>query len=217
MERMEQGGALYRLGLELGGLGVVSIGYGGGELAQALARSAGCGVALAGGEARFHDGSCAACGVWLGKYYGIPVSLFVRQLGVKARVHVYDRQGRTMTSGRITAASAAPCTGQWEQLVGADSGWASARVRGQRRGGAAAVEGPQALVLALERMGYAVVDRPAWGVPLFRTDREGFSLEVELNGRVFRPPGEDALAAAANFTESGRVMPAFGSGSPQVL
>ena len=76
--RRSLGQELYELGLRLGDLGAVAIGSGGGPLAGTLARAAGCGVALAGGEARFHDGSCAACGAWLGRYYNLPAILSTR-------------------------------------------------------------------------------------------------------------------------------------------
>mgnify|MGYP000440844855 CR=1 FL=1 len=59
--RMQQGRRMYELGLRLGSLGAVAIGSAGGSLAQALARAAGCGAALTGGEVKFHDGGCAAC------------------------------------------------------------------------------------------------------------------------------------------------------------
>ena len=49
MGRTQLGREYYELGLALGGLGTVLIGSGGGSLARALARAAGCGAALAGG------------------------------------------------------------------------------------------------------------------------------------------------------------------------
>ena len=54
--RVRLGRRMYELGLRLGALGAVAIGSAGGSLARALARAAGCGAALAGGEVRFHDG-----------------------------------------------------------------------------------------------------------------------------------------------------------------
>ena len=82
----ELGRELYELGLRLGGLGTVGIGSGGGAVARMLARLVGCGAALAGGEVKFYDGSCAACGAWLGRYYSLPMSVFVRQEGDRAEV-----------------------------------------------------------------------------------------------------------------------------------
>ena len=205
--RTQRGRELYELGLDLGVLGPVAIGAAGGTLAQALARCVGCGVALAGGEARFHDGSCAACGVWLTRYYSMAAGVFFRQEGGQVVMHLTDGQGRPFTppSGAVTA----PCTGQWDLLTGADSGWAARRIASCRCSCGVAVQGPAALKLLLERMGCDVLDRPHAGIPLLKTDREGFKLTVEWNGMTLIPPGEDALAAAAGWLAEGRAVPAF--------
>lgn len=207
MLRTKQGREAYELGLRLGVLGPVAIGAVGGALALALARCVGCGVALAGGEARFHDGSCAACGVWLAKYYGMPAAVFVRQEGGTATLLVTDEQGRAFSPkpGEVTA----PCTGAWDLLTGADCGWAARRAVGRCRTVAVAADGPAALGFLLERMGCDVLTRPRPGVPLLKADREGFRLTVEWDGMIFVPPGEDALAAAANWLTEGRAVPAF--------
>lgn len=91
---------------------------------------------------------------------------------------------------------------------------------GERRapGGLAAAEGPAALTLALERLGYEVADRPVPGAVLFRADREGLSLTVEQGGLTFRPVGEDALEAAASYVDEPQAVPAFrpdGGGTEQ--
>lgn len=205
--RTKQGREAYELGLRLGVLGPVAIGAAGGALALALARCVGCGIALAGGEARFHDGSCAACGVWLTKYYGLPAAVFVRQESGTATLLVTDGQGRPFSPapGEVTA----PCTGDWDLLAGADMGWAARRAVGFGRAGAVSAEGPAALGFLLERMGCDVVTGSRPGVPLLKADREGFRLTVEWDGVAFRPPGEDALAAAANWLIEGRAVPAF--------
>lgn len=205
--RTKQGREAYGLGLRLGVLGPVAIGAAGGALALALARCVGCGAALAGAEVRFHDGSCAACGVWLAGYYGMPSAVFVRQEGGRVSLMVTDGQGRAFSpgSGEVTA----PCTGEWDLLTGADCGWAARRAAGRCRTGAVAAEGPAALGFLLERMGCDVLTHPRPGVPLLKTDREGFRLTVEWDGMAFDPPGEDALAAAANWLTGGRALPAF--------
>lgn len=205
--RTEQGRELYELGLRLGALGPIAIGASGGSLAQILARCVGCGVALAGGEARFHDGSCAACGVWLTKYYALPAAVFLRQEGSGVCVRVTDAQGRPFTPP--PAEMTALCSGGWDLFTGADSGWAARRAAGHRRAGAVAAEGPVALRLLLERLGCDVLDRARPGVPLLRSDREGFRLTVEWEGMTLLPPGEDALAAAAAWLTEGRAVPAF--------
>ena len=218
MERTQLGREFFELGLGLGRLGTVLIGSGGGSLARALARAAGCGAALAGGEVKFHDGGCAACGTWLARYYQYPAALFVRQDGARVERFLTDGRGRPLTPPD-GAGEEAPCAGEWDMLAGADCAWAACRV-GERRtpGGLAAAEGPAALTLALERLGYEVADRPVPGAVLFRADREGLSLTVEQGGLTFRPVGEDALEAAASYVDEPQAVPAFrpdGGGTEQ--
>lgn len=205
---VELGQELYELGLRLGDLGAVAIGSGGGPLATALARAAGCGVVLAGGEARFHDGSCAGCGAWLGQYYGLPATLFIRQDGGNAEVYLTDGQGRSFHHSLDVGDHAA--IGAWDLLAGADCAWAANRV-GDRRvsGGLASAIGPAALTLALERLGYEVADRPIPGAVVFEADREGLSLKVEKGDMVIRPVGDDALEAAVSYADEPQAVPAF--------
>ena len=205
--RMQQGRRMYELGLRLGSLGAVAIGSAGGSLAQALARAAGCGAALTGGEVKFHDGGCAACAAWLGRYYHLPASLFLRQQGGEVTVWILDGHGRLFDPPAQPTLSA-PCTGEWDLLVGVEQAWATHRTTGLRRTGTVCAEGPQGLILALERMGYVVVPRRP-GIPTLRSDREGFSLRVELDGRSARLLGEDALAAAAAWISPSNQVPAF--------
>lgn len=211
-DRTRLGQELYELGLRLGGLGAVAIGSGGGALATALARTAGCGAALAGGEVKFHDGGCAGCGAWVGRYYNLPATLFVRQDGDGVEVYLTDGQGRSFHR-RLDTRGPDGAVGEWDLLAGADCAWAANRV-GERRapGGLAAARGPAALTLALERLGYEVADRPVPGAILFEADREGLSLTVEQGGMVLRPVGEDALEAAACFAEEPQAVPAFRPG-----
>lgn len=209
MERTQLGRELYELGLRLGGLGTLAVGSGGGSLARALARAAGCGAALAGGEVKFHDGACAACGVWLARYYGFSASLFVRQEGERVELFLTDGQGRRFTPGEAEGAGSGS-TGEWDLLAGADCAWAAHRAGGYRGElGMASASGPAALTLALERLGYEVSDRPSPGAVLFEADREGFSLQVKEGGGVFQPDGEDALAALADYAAPPRAVPAF--------
>lgn len=205
--RMQQGRRMYELGLRLGSLGAVAIGSAGGSLAQALARAAGCGAALTGGEVKFHDGGCAACAAWLGRYYHLPASLFLRQQGGEVTVWILDGHGRLFDPPAQPTLSS-PCAGEWDLLVGVEQAWAAHRTTGLRRTGTVCAEGPQGLILALERMGYVVVPRRP-GIPTLRSDREGFSLRVELDGRSARLLGEDALAAAAAWISPANQVPAF--------
>ena len=206
--RMEQGRRMYELGVRLGQLGTVAIGSAGGSLAQALARAVGCGVAVAGGEARFHDGGCAACAAWLGQHYQFPASLFLRQQGGHITTWLLDHRGRLLEPPERAEHPLSPCAGQWDLLVGVDQGWAAERCAGRRRQGALAAQGPRALILALERLGYVVIP-PRPGVPLFQSDPEGFSLQVEVDGRQVRLPGEDALDAAGAWTPAEGQIPAL--------
>ena len=203
------GQELYELGLRLGTLGAVAIGSGGGLLARTLARAAGCGVSLAGGEARFHDGGCAACGAWVGRHYDLPAALFVRQDGDEVEIYLTDSEGRRFQR-RLEAGSPGSAVGDGALLAGADCAWVADRV-GDRRvpGGLVSAAGPAALTLALERLGYEVSDQPAPGAAAFRADREGLSLTVEQDGLVMRPVGEDALEAAACFVQAPQAVPAF--------
>ena len=207
--RTKLGQELYELGLRLGTLGAVAIGSGGGPLAKTLARAAGCGVSLAGGQARFHDGRCAACGAWVGRYYDLPAALFIRQDGDEVEIYLTDGSGRRFQR-RLDSGDPGGAVGDWDLLTGADCAWAANRV-GDRRvsGGLVSAAGPAALTLALERLGYEVSDRPMPGAAAFRADREGLSLTVEQNGTVVRPVGEDALEAAACFADTPRAVPAF--------
>ena len=211
-DRRELGRKAFELGLGLGGPGPVLIGACGGTLALALARSVGCGVALAGGEAKFHDGSCEACGVWLAGYYGLPATVFVRQTGGAAAITVRDAAGREVCP--CSAGTPAPCTGRWDLLTGADGGWAARRAGERCPPAVVAAQGPAALRLLLERMGCDVLDRPREGVPLLSGDAEGFCLTVCQNGVTLHPSGRDALDAAANWLRSSCAVPAF---SPEVI
>ena len=212
MERTQLGQEFYELGLRLGGLGTVLIGSGGGSLAQALARAAGCGAALAGGEVKFHDGGCTACGAWLAGYYGFPVSLFVRQEGAEVEWYLLDGQGKRFTP--VERKGPAPAsTGEWDLLAGADCAWAACRA-GEYQGelGPACAQGPAALTLALERLGYQVTARPLPGAPLFESDREGSVLRIRTGGGAVVLPGADALAGLADYVRRPQAVPAFQPG-----
>ena len=196
------GRELYELGLRLGGLGTVAVGSGGGTLARMMARMVGCGAALAGGEVKFYDGSCAACGAWLGRYYGLPMSVFIRQEGAQVAVYLLNGQAaRTNPVGTVRIEDAG--VEEWDLLTGTDCAWAANRAGGRRRQGLVSAQGPAALTLTLERLGYEVMDRPEMGTPLFQADREGFTLRVEQEGMWLRLEGEDARDAAADFAGSG--------------
>ena len=208
-DRVQLGRKAFDLGLRLGVLGPVLIGSSGGALASALARSIGCGAALAGAEARFHDGSCEACGVWLAGFYALPSAVFVRQEGSGVSILTADASGRELHP--VPAEITAPCTGSWDRLTGADSGWAARRALERCGPALVSAEGPPALRLLLERMGCDVLDRPRPGVPMLRSDPGGFRLAVWHSGITEHPTGQDALAAAANWLSRRQAVPAFGT------
>lgn len=209
MDRTQLGREFYELGLRLGKTGTVAIGSGGGELAKVLARAAGCGVALAGGEAKFHDGGCAACGVWLADHYGFPAAVFVRQEGAEIGLFLLGEQEKHFSPVRAQDMELA-CTGEWDLLAGSDCAWAADRA-GEYQGelGPACAQGPAALTLALERLGYEVADRPIPGAVRFETDQEGFFLRVEDGSEVVQPQGADALAGLADYAQRPQAVPAF--------
>ena len=88
MERTELGRELYELGLRLGGLGTVLIGSGGGSLARALARTAGCGAALL---ATAHGGGPE-------DLRRRPVYRALLSAGVFRRMEVLERRGGQRTA-----------------------------------------------------------------------------------------------------------------------
>ena len=192
---IRQGRRMYELGRRLGALGAVAIGSAGGPLAHALARTAGGGAALAGGEVRFHDGRCAACAAWLAQYYRLPASLFLRQQGREVTAWVLDGRGRLFEPPALPP-SAPTRAGEWDLLVGVEQAWAVHRAGRVRRSGPLCAQGPEGLVLALERMGYELVPaRP--GVPVLRSDREGFSLQEFSSGETAYDEGSRLLRKPA--------------------
>lgn len=89
-----------------------------------------------------------------------------------------DGQGKSFTPIEKSD-SVAACTGEWDLLAGADCAWAANRAgdfQGER--GPAFADGPAALTLALERLGYEAADRPISGAPHFEADQEGVALRV---------------------------------------
>ena len=170
MDRTDLGREFYELGLRLGGLGTVAIGSGGGPLARTLARAVGCGVALAGGEAKFHDGGCAACGAWLARYYEFPASVFVRQEGQEVELFLLDGRCERFTPAPVQEPERA-CTGEWDLLVGADCAWVADRegfsLRVETGAGVSRPLGEDALAGLAD-----LVQRPQ-AVPAFRPEELG--------------------------------------------
>ena len=197
-ERREQGSRAYQRGLALGLLGTVGVAAAGGALAQALARCVGAGAALAGAQVCLHDGQCAGCARCMGTYYRWGASVFVRQEGAQTSWWITDGAGKALEPSPAPGDGAAGCTGEWVYLNGAERAWAAARSAGVHRRGWVSAHGPDALVLALERMGYTLVP-PQGEIPHFQADQEGLRLEVFQAGARVCPPGGDALAQAAAY------------------
>lgn len=221
MEQMTamSGRAAMELGARLGGLGVLAIGSEGGELARMLARTAGCGAALAGADVLFHDGTNPAAGAWLAQHYALPAALCFQEEGGRVSVWLHDGQGRPMDRDRLPLAGGwAGPVGRWDRLVGTDDSFAAHRVGRDRTPGLAVTvmpgpgQGP--LIAAMERLGCEVLSRPRVGVPLLRCDRAGFRLTA-VDGMDSRElEGRDALAAAVDWClrreGAERSLPAFG-------
>ncbi|MDD6160820.1 MAG: hypothetical protein PUB51_06810 [Oscillospiraceae bacterium] len=203
----EQGRSLYELGAGLAGAGRVLVGTAGGFGAQVAGTCIACGAAMSGTEVLFHDGSCAACGVWLAGYYGLKAAVFVREEKGALKLTATDERGRPLSLP--VSRSPAGGVGRWDRLWGADSAWAAHRARGAGAPMAVAAEGPGALRLLLERLGCDVVEHPRPDIPLLCSDREGFHLRLYQGGTDRVLPGEDALAAAAAWLGRERAVPAF--------
>ena len=81
------------LGSLLGEKGQTALGWAGGKGAGMLGRALGCGVTAAGGRALVSDAPCSSAGAWLGRYYQLPVSVFVQQDGDTAEVRLFGKDG----------------------------------------------------------------------------------------------------------------------------
>ena len=193
-----------RTGLALSGAGRTALGWQGGDGASMLARALGTGLCAGGDTVLAHDGCCSAAGAWTGRYYALPLSLFVEQEGETVRLYRFGRgaygRGRAVSADKV---------GGWEFLRGIDTAYAAAAAR---RAGSfpgvrtVAVPGQgrwdQALTLALEQAGIHVVRRPAAGVPSYSADSSGFYLSVNGERRA-GDRGQDALFLAVELAVSG--------------
>lgn len=193
-----------RAGLALSGSGRTALGWQGGDGAAMLARALGAGLCAGGDTVLAHDGCCPAAGAWMGRYYALPLSLFVEQTGEIVRLYRFGKgaegKGVPVCAGKV---------GGWEFLRGIDAAYAAAAARhagafpGVRT---VAVPGQgkwdQTLSLALEQAGVHVVRRPAAGAPAYSSAGGGFHLIV--NGVRREGGGEsDALFLAVEHAVSG--------------
>lgn len=221
------GMAAFELGAQLGALGVLALGADGGSLSWMLARSAGCGAALAGADVLFHDGTTPASGAWLAYHYELPAALYFLEENGRASVWLHDGQGQPMDRARLPrAASWTGPVGTWDRLAGTDDSFAAHRAGSVRADGLRVTvmpcQGQKPLIAALERMGCDVLERPRVGVPLLQCDRAGFRLSVRDGLAGEEPQGADALDAAVDWCrrwrQESRAVPAFGQeGAPRQL
>ena len=197
------------LGALLGEEGRVALGWAGGEAAALLGRSAACGVTAAGGEAIICDAPCASAGAWLGRLYGLPVTLFVQQDGDTAEVRLFDEKGLPLSRSRQRKlegallrgeATRVPASrvGRFQQINGAGPGCAGETARVSRlssmplRPLAVQVEKGEGandiLTAALTALGCQVSRGSGRGKPTFSADWGGFRLTVwDEEGRRIGP------------------------------
>ena len=200
---------LLTLGALLGEGGQVAIGWAGGSAAGMLARAASCGVSTAGGESLFHDGACPAAGAWLGKYYGLPASLFVQVDDDLAELRIFGPDGLPLPRERQrklegallrgeTARVPAPRMGSAQTITGVGPGYAEETARAARLGGlplrrlrvwVEPGEGANdALARALGALGCQVSRGTGRGEVTFRADWGGFRLLTwDETGRPISP------------------------------
>ncbi len=185
------------LGSLLGEKGQVALGWAGGAAAGMLGRALGCGVAAAGGQALVSDAPCPSAAAWLGRYYRLPVSLFVQQDGDIAQVRLFggdglsiDRPWQRKLEGALLRgeSSRVPAgrVGRLETVAGVRSGYGEDAARRCRlsqlplhpievwveRG-----EGANAMLAsALVALGCKVYRGMGRGIPAFSADWGGFRL-----------------------------------------
>lgn len=131
---------LLALGAVLGEQGSLGLGWAGGDGAGMLGRAAGCGVAAAGGSALVSDAPCPSAAAWLGRYYRLPVTLFVQQDSDAAELRLFGPDGLPLDRGlrrKVEGAllrgegSRVPAgrVGAFETVAGVRSGYAGEAAR----------------------------------------------------------------------------------------
>lgn len=131
---------LLALGAILGERGKVGFGHTGGHGAGLLARSAACGVAAAGGTPMTADPPSPAGASWLARYYEFPVTLFVRQDGETAELHLFGPDGLPLSRSEQRKLEGALLRGETsrvpahriggsESIVGVPTGYAREAAR----------------------------------------------------------------------------------------
>ena len=200
---------LLALGSLLGEREQVGLGWAGGSGGAMLARAAGCGVTAAGGTALVSDAPCASAGAWLGRYYKLPVTLFIQQDGDWAELRLFGPDGLPLdrpTQRRIEGALlrgegsrvTATRVGAFETVAGVRPGYSAQcaavtrlaeiplrpiTVQVERGEGANDV-----LACALTALGCKVRRGAGRGMPTFSADWGGFRLTAwDEEGRLIVP------------------------------
>ena len=185
------------LGLSLATVGKAALGWSGGDGAAMLARALGAGLCSGGATVLAHDGCCPASGAWLGEYYGLPLYLFVEQVGPRAFVRSFGPDSLPKSPTGAAHSVTADRVGHWEPICGVNASWAADV---SRRLGDAPPGTPLLISIPgdtrwdsvaadlLERLGCRVLRREVPGVPTFSADRGGFRLlAVDETGRTVDP------------------------------
>ncbi len=125
--------------------GKVGLGCHGGTAAHSLALAAAAGISAAGGTVAWQDSSTPAAAAWVGGFYGLPVSLFLRQDGEQLTLHFSDRCGLPLSRPRQRKLESALLRGtlhrapagqmgQREELTGVDRAYLHEAVRASGSG-----------------------------------------------------------------------------------
>ena len=226
---------LLALGSLLGEREQVGVGWAGGSGGAMLARCAGCGVAAAGGTALMSDAACASAAAWLGRYYKLPVTLFVQQDGDGAELRLFGPDGLPLgrpEQRRIEGALlrgegsrvAAMRVGGLETVAGVRAGYASdaadqacltklplrpLTVQVEKGKGA-----NDMLAAALTALGCRVRRGTGRGAPTFSADWGGFRLTAwDEEGRLI-PPDRVLVLLTRIEMEHGRGAAALPSWAP---
>lgn len=213
------------LGLSLAPAGKAALGWSGGDGAAMLARALGAGLCSGGATVLAHDGCCPASAAWLGEYYGLPLSLFIEQVGPRAYLRSFGPDSLPKAPTGTAHSVTADRVGHWEPLCGVNATWAadaSRRLGGFETGAPLLISIPgdtrwdSVTADMLERLGCRVLRREAPGVPSFSADRGGFwLLAVDERGRAADPARLLALICRLEL-EEGRPV-AVDGGAPAVI
>lgn len=213
------------LGLSLAPAGKAALGWSGGDGAALLARALGAGLCSGGATVLAHDGCCPASAAWLGEYYGLPLSLFVEQVGPRAYLRSFGPDSLPKSPTGTAHSVTADRIGRWEPLCGVNTTWAadvSRRLDNTVTGAPLLLSIPgdtrwdSVAADALERLGCRVLRREVSGVPSFSADRGGFwLLAVDERGRAADPARLLTLVCRLEL-EEGRPVAVEG-GAPAVI